>query len=102
MICQFVRNSLALELDDHPVARGNQQRRAYHEFFAILVKFQQRYEKRHGSLPKPLCAKRLCLCGIPRLQESFKQPILGGLIPTEILQLFIGEIILAKQVDVLP
>ena len=42
-----------------------------------LVKFQQRYEKRHGSLPKPICAKRLCLRGTLQLRKSFKQPILG-------------------------
>jgi hypothetical protein len=29
----------------------------------ILVKFQQRYKKRHGSLSKPLCAKVLCVGG---------------------------------------
>jgi len=43
-----------------------------------VVKFQQRYEKRHGSLPKPLSSKRLCPRGSPQLQESFKQPILGA------------------------
>ena len=26
-----------------------------------MVKFQQRYQKRHGSLYKPLCAKVLCV-----------------------------------------
>ena len=41
MICEFVRNFLALELDDHLVARGNQQRRAYLEFFAIFSTLDQ-------------------------------------------------------------
>jgi hypothetical protein len=40
------------------------------------VKFQQRYQKRHGGLPKPLFAKGLCLRGIPQLSAPFKQPIL--------------------------
>jgi hypothetical protein len=45
--------------------------------FAILpmVKFQQRYKKRHGSLSKPLCAKVLCVGGTFRLSARFKWPI---------------------------
>jgi hypothetical protein len=35
-----------------------------------MVKFQQRYQKRHGSLAKPFCAKALDLRGTP--------PILGA------------------------
>jgi hypothetical protein len=42
------------------------------------VKFQQRYQKRHGGLPKPLFTKGLCLRGIPQLSAPFKQPILGA------------------------
>ena len=44
----------------------------------IWVKFQQRYQKRHGGLPKPLFTKGLCLRGIPQLSAPFKQPILGA------------------------
>ena len=43
-----------------------------------MVKFQQRYQKRHGSLSKPLCAKVLCIGGPPRLSARFKRPILGA------------------------
>jgi hypothetical protein len=44
----------------------------------IEVKFQQRYEKRHGSFLNLLCAKELCLRGAPQLSARFKQPILGA------------------------
>ena len=44
----------------------------------ILVKFQQRYEKRHGSLLKPLLAKVLCVGEIPQLSVRLKRSILGA------------------------
>jgi hypothetical protein len=44
----------------------------------ILVKFQQRYEKRHGGLLNPLLAKVLCIGGIPKLSARFRRPILGA------------------------
>jgi hypothetical protein len=52
-----------------------------------MVKFQQRYQKRHGGLPKPLFTKGLCLRDIPQLSAPFKQPIFGSLIPTEFRRL---------------
>ena len=45
---------------------------------SVMVKFQQRYQKRHGGLPEPLFTKGLCLRGIPQLSAPFKQPILGA------------------------
>jgi hypothetical protein len=39
------------------------------------VKFQQRYEKRHGSLYKPLCANVFVRMWNPRLSARFKQRI---------------------------
>jgi hypothetical protein len=38
--------------------------------FAPMVKFQQKYQKRHGSLAKPFCAKALDLRGTPNLGRS--------------------------------
>jgi hypothetical protein len=48
------------------------------ERVTFQVKFQQRYEKRHGNLANLLRAKELCLRGTLQLSARFKQPILGA------------------------
>jgi hypothetical protein len=47
-----------------------------------MVKFQQRYQLRHASLYKPLCAKVLCVCGTPDYRPDSSSEF-GSLIPTE-------------------
>ena len=41
------------------------------------VKFQQRYEKRHGRLAKPFCAKELSLRGTPKSGHPSSNPFWG-------------------------
>jgi hypothetical protein len=46
-----------------------------------MVKFQQRYQKRHGSLAKPFCAKALDLRGTPPILGAPRTANIGGSIP---------------------
>ena len=48
----------------------------------VLVKFQQRHEKRHGNLLNLLCAMELCLRGAPII-SAIQAANFGGLIPTQ-------------------
>jgi hypothetical protein len=43
----------------------------------MMVKFQQRYEKRHKRLPKPLLLRELCLRSTPQLPVRSK-PLISG------------------------
>jgi hypothetical protein len=45
---------------------------------AMMVKFQQRYEKRHERLPNPLFPRELCLRSTPQLPAGSKPLILGA------------------------
>ena len=47
----------------------------------LRVKFQQRYQKRHGSLFKPLCAKVLCGLVTPDCRPDSSSQF-GSVIPT--------------------
>ena len=68
MICQFVRNFLALELDDHLVARGNQERRGSLEFFAVFRAFYEQvvgFDKRLAVNPMIIHLPTVTFCVNP-------------------------------------
>jgi tetratricopeptide (TPR) repeat protein len=66
--------------------------------FLQKVKFQQRYEKRHGNLLNLLCAKELCLRGAPNYRRNSSSQF-WGLDSDRILKLVLREIILSQNVS---